>query len=97
MAGPYNAQVHQKWREAPLAASSRASARSTAMYGPSANSSPPSSMSPMSPGIRRVYGSSEHTAQVTRSPNGTTVVNYNATGYQQGSPSPSYGGTYAPT
>ncbi|PHH80761.1 hypothetical protein CDD80_7298 [Ophiocordyceps camponoti-rufipedis] len=93
MAGPYNTQVHQALRETPLQTSSRTSNRSTASYAPSStNSSPPRSISP---GIRRVYGASDHAAQVTRSPNGTTVINHNRTGYQPGSPSPSYGGTYA--
>ncbi|RDA87107.1 hypothetical protein CP532_0155 [Ophiocordyceps camponoti-leonardi (nom. inval.)] len=92
MAGPYNAQVHQTLREA-SPGTSRTSTRSTSSYDtPTTDSSPPRSISP---GTRRVYGASLHAASVTRSSNGTTVINYNMTGYQPGSPSPSYGRTYA--
>ncbi|RDA90030.1 hypothetical protein CP533_1958 [Ophiocordyceps camponoti-saundersi (nom. inval.)] len=92
MASPHNAQVHQSLREASLG-TSRTSAKSTASYETSTtDSSPPRSISP---GTRRVYGASLHAASVTRSSNGTTVINYNMTGYQPGSPTPNYGRTYA--
>ncbi|KAM4058035.1 hypothetical protein HRG_011010 [Hirsutella rhossiliensis] len=93
MPGPYDAQVHQAPREASVGSSYGTYSRSSASYAPSsAASSVPRSASS---GIRRVYGATEHTAQVARSSNGTTVINHNRTGYQSGSPTPGYSGAYA--
>lgn len=36
----------------------------------------------------------KHTVQVTTSSNGNSVVSHNRTGYEDGSPSPGYGGSY---
>ncbi|KJZ77555.1 hypothetical protein HIM_03279 [Hirsutella minnesotensis 3608] len=93
MAGPYNTQIHQATREASSSGSSGSYSRSS--VSPYAESSAASSTPrSASTGIRRVYGASDHTAQVARSSNGATVINHNRTGYQAGSPTPGYGGAY---
>ncbi|KAF4507558.1 hypothetical protein G6O67_004046 [Ophiocordyceps sinensis] len=93
MAGPHKAQVHQAPREASIGSSYETYSRSGAAYAPSSTAS--SAPRSASLGIRRVYGATEHTAEVARSSNGTTVINHNRTGYQSGSPSPGYSGAYA--
>ncbi|PNY24881.1 Uncharacterized protein TCAP_05153 [Tolypocladium capitatum] len=91
MPGPYNVQVHQASRGASVGSSYTASYASSSASASSAASSPRSG----SPGTYRVYGAGNHTAKKARASNAVDVVQYGTTGYQSGSPSPGYGGTYS--
>lgn len=110
MPGPYNVQVHQASREASVGSSYTASYASSPASASSAASSPRSGSpgtyrvygagksirltEPSRPTIlTRTTGN--HTASKIQVSGAVDVVQYGTTGYQAGSPSPGYGGTYS--